>query len=45
MSEKLSEMHGKPWINLTYDGTMETNNLERISNFAEIIRFCAGQHI
>lgn len=45
MSERLSEMHGKPWINLTYDGTMETNNSERISNFAEIIRFCAGQHI
>jgi predicted nucleotide-binding protein (sugar kinase/HSP70/actin superfamily) len=45
MSEKLSEMHGKPWINLTYDGNMETNNLERINNFAEIIRFCSGQHI
>jgi predicted CoA-substrate-specific enzyme activase len=45
MSEKLSEMYGKPWINLTYDGNMETNNLERINNFAEIIRFCAGQHI
>jgi len=45
MSEKLSEMYGKPWINLTYDGTMETNNSERVSNFAEIIRFCAGQHI
>ncbi|MFA5374510.1 MAG: acyl-CoA dehydratase activase [Dehalococcoidia bacterium] len=45
MSEKLSEMHHKPWINLTYDGTMETNNLERINNFAEIIRFCSGQHI
>jgi predicted CoA-substrate-specific enzyme activase len=45
MSEKLSEMYGKPWINLTYDGTMETNNQERINNFAEIIRFCAGQHI
>jgi predicted nucleotide-binding protein (sugar kinase/HSP70/actin superfamily) len=45
MSEKLSEMYGKPWINLTYDGNMETNNLERINNFAEIIRFCSGQHI
>jgi predicted nucleotide-binding protein (sugar kinase/HSP70/actin superfamily) len=45
MSEKLSEMHHKPWINLTYDGNMETNNLERINNFAEIIRFCSGQHI
>jgi predicted nucleotide-binding protein (sugar kinase/HSP70/actin superfamily) len=40
MAEKLSERHRKPWINLTYDGNMETNNLERINNFAEIIRYC-----
>ena len=39
MSEKLSSRYGKPWINLTYDGSMETNNLARISNFAEVIRF------
>ena len=43
MSEKLSEMYGKPWINLTYDGNMETNNLERINNFAEVIKFCSSQ--
>ncbi len=42
MSEKFSDKHGKPWINLTYDGTLETNNLERINNFAEIIRFCSS---
>ena len=41
MSEKFSRMHGKPWINLTYDGFLETNNLSKLSNFAEIIRFCS----
>ena len=39
MSEKLSAIYRKPWINLTYDGFMETNNLARINNFAEVIRF------
>ncbi|GAH91195.1 unnamed protein product, partial [marine sediment metagenome] len=29
------------WINVTYDGFMETNNLARINNFAEILRFCS----
>jgi predicted nucleotide-binding protein (sugar kinase/HSP70/actin superfamily) len=43
MSEKFSRVHGKPWINLTYDGFLETNNLSKLSNFAEIIRFCAKQ--
>jgi predicted nucleotide-binding protein (sugar kinase/HSP70/actin superfamily) len=41
MSEKLSARYRKPWINLTYDGFMETNNLAKINNFAEIIRFCS----
>ncbi|MGD9115825.1 MAG: acyl-CoA dehydratase activase [Dehalococcoidia bacterium] len=40
MSEKLSQIYHKPWISLTYDGILETNNLTRINNFAEIIRFC-----
>ncbi len=40
MSEKFSNLYQKPWINLTYDGFMETNNLTRINNFAEIIGFC-----
>lgn len=40
MSEGLSTICGKPWINVTYDGFLETNNLERINNFAEIIRYC-----
>ncbi len=41
MSEKFSELLGKPWISLTYDGFMETNNLTKINNFAEVIRFCS----
>jgi len=41
MSGRFSELYGKPWINLTYDGFQETNNLDRINNFAEIIRFCS----
>ncbi len=40
MSERFSAMHHKPWISLTYDGFPETNNLTRINNFAEIIRYC-----
>jgi len=39
MSEKLSALYQKPWINLSYDGFIESNNLERVNNFAEIIRF------
>jgi predicted nucleotide-binding protein (sugar kinase/HSP70/actin superfamily) len=41
MSEKLSQIYHKPWISLTYDGILETNNLTRINNFAEVIRFCS----
>ena len=40
MSEKLSAVCGKPWINLTYDGFLETTNLAKINNFAEVLRFC-----
>ncbi|MCL0066261.1 hypothetical protein M1N79_05255, partial [Dehalococcoidia bacterium] len=39
MSENLSGDYGKPWIALTYDGSMETNNLAKITNFAEVLRF------
>ena len=42
MSERFSTIYGKPWINLTYDGFLETTNLEKINNFAEIIRFCSN---
>jgi len=41
MAEKLSQTYHKPWISLTYDGILETNNLTRINNFAEVIRFCS----
>jgi predicted nucleotide-binding protein (sugar kinase/HSP70/actin superfamily) len=41
MSEKFSATYGKPWINVTYDGIMETTNSTKIQNFAEIIRFCS----
>ncbi len=39
MSESLSADFGKPWISLTYDGSLETNNIIKIHNFAEILRF------
>jgi predicted nucleotide-binding protein (sugar kinase/HSP70/actin superfamily) len=41
ISEKLSAKYGKPWISLTYDGFLETNNQGKINNFAEIIKFCS----
>ncbi|TET73669.1 MAG: hypothetical protein E3J42_06810 [Dehalococcoidia bacterium] len=43
MSEKFSEKYGKPWISLTYDGIMETNNQVRIGNFAEVIRYSSRE--
>jgi predicted nucleotide-binding protein (sugar kinase/HSP70/actin superfamily) len=43
MAEKLSTAYQKPWISLTYDGFSETNNLVRVSNFAEVIRFCSKE--
>ncbi len=41
LSDKFSARYRKPWINLTYDGFLETNNLARITNFAEVLRFCS----
>ena len=43
MSEKFSALYRKPWINLTYDGFVESTNLTRINNFAEVIRFCSEE--
>jgi predicted CoA-substrate-specific enzyme activase len=40
MAEKFSTVYQKPWISLTYDGFPETNNLAKISSFAEIVKFC-----
>ncbi len=43
MSEKFSTIYQKPWISLTYDGNLETNNKARINDFAEVIKFCSQQ--
>ena len=43
MSEKLSTIYHKPWVSLTYDGFLETSNLTKINNFAEVIRFCSQE--
>jgi predicted CoA-substrate-specific enzyme activase len=40
MAEKFSSVYLKPWINLTYDGFLETNNSTKINEFAELVKFC-----
>jgi predicted CoA-substrate-specific enzyme activase len=40
MADNFSAIYHKPWISLTYDGILETNNTTRVNNFAEIIKFC-----
>jgi predicted nucleotide-binding protein (sugar kinase/HSP70/actin superfamily) len=40
MAEKFSASYQKPWISLTFDGFLETNNLTRTSEFAELVKFC-----
>ena len=40
LAEKFARDHHKPWVSLTYDGIMETNNQTKISNFAEVIKYC-----
>ncbi len=40
MAEKFSTLYQKPWISLTYDGFLETNNSARIHEFAELVKFC-----
>jgi predicted nucleotide-binding protein (sugar kinase/HSP70/actin superfamily) len=44
MSEKFSVLYRKPWINLTYDGFVESTNLTKINNFAEVLRFCSQEN-
>jgi predicted nucleotide-binding protein (sugar kinase/HSP70/actin superfamily) len=44
MADGLSAKYRKPWISVTYDGFMETNNLVKINNFAEILRYCSDGH-
>ena len=41
MSERFSALYGKPWINLTYDGFVESTNRNKINNFAELLKFCS----
>ncbi len=41
MADKFSAQYQKPWINLTYDGFLETNNSIRINEFAELVKFCS----
>ncbi len=41
MSERFSDLYQKPWISLTYDGFLETNNATKINEFAELVRFCS----
>jgi predicted CoA-substrate-specific enzyme activase len=43
MAEKLSQVYHKPWISLTYDGILETNNSTRIGEFAELVKFCSAE--
>ncbi len=40
MSDRFSAVYQKPWISVTYDGFMETNNLTRVREFAELVKFC-----
>lgn len=40
MSEKFSTEYQKPWISVTYDGFLETNNATRVREFAELVKFC-----
>ncbi len=42
MAEKFSTLHHKPWISLTYDGFLESNNLSKINEFAELVKFCGN---
>ena len=43
MSEKFSTKYQKPWISVTYDGSLETNNSARVREFAELVKFCSNQ--
>jgi predicted nucleotide-binding protein (sugar kinase/HSP70/actin superfamily) len=45
MAEKFAGRYRKPWMSLTYDGFLESNNLSRINNFAEVIRFCSQEAV
>jgi predicted CoA-substrate-specific enzyme activase len=42
MAENFSTIYQKPWVSLTYDGSLETNNPARITEFAELVKFSRG---
>jgi predicted nucleotide-binding protein (sugar kinase/HSP70/actin superfamily) len=42
ISEKLSATYQKPYISLTYDGFLETNNRNKIGEFTELVKFCSS---
>ena len=43
MAEKFSTVYQKPWISVTYDGFLETNNSAKVREFAELVKFCSNQ--
>jgi predicted nucleotide-binding protein (sugar kinase/HSP70/actin superfamily) len=43
MAEKFGTLYQKPWVSLTYDGFQESNNLARINEFAELVKFCTNK--
>ena len=40
MTDSFSTTYQKPWTSLTFDGFHESNNLARVSEFTEIVKFC-----
>jgi predicted CoA-substrate-specific enzyme activase len=40
MSDMFSIKYRKPWISVTYDGFLESNNTARVKEFAELVKFC-----
>lgn len=45
MTENFSAVYQKPWISLTFDGFHESNNLAKVSEFAELVKFCSSETI
>jgi predicted CoA-substrate-specific enzyme activase len=43
MAERFTGIYQKPWVSLTYDGVLETNNLAKINDFAELVKFCSQE--
>ena len=43
MTESFSTVYQKPWVSLTFDGFHESNNLARVNEFAELVKFCSKE--